>query len=182
MLQAHGAHIWRQRITKRFWGSSYQTIERIRRAHWEWQTTAVYAILIKKNLWLLSCAVAAIKRDHKPWKKTLHLLWISLRYQNYNDGERRGNLWALLRRLSDLDRQVLDQSRLVTWPCGVKRGRFFSQRICWLMNGLPPLFPNQDRRVLAFALLHSWFRGKGDFLPILFSYSDFRLPIATFAR
>ena len=79
-------------------------------------------------------------------------------------------------------RQVLDQSRLATWPCGVKSGRFFSQRICWLMNGLPPLFPNQDRSVLVYPLLHSWFRGKGDFLSILFSYSDFRLPMATFAR
>lgn len=166
-----------QRITKRFWGV-IKTIERIRRGHGEWQTTAVYAILIKKNLWLLSCAVVGNhQRDHKPWKKTLHLRWISLRYQNYNDGQRGGNLWALLRRLSDLDRQVLDQPRMATWPCGVKSGPFFSQRICWLMNNLPPLFPNQDRSVLAFALLHSWFRGKGDFLPTLFSYSDFRLPI-----
>lgn len=78
-------------------------------------------------------------RNHQegPQKDTSHLRWISLRYQNYNDGQRGGNLWALLRRLSDLDRQVLDQSGLATWPCGVKRGRFFSQRICWLMNGFP---------------------------------------------
>ena len=30
MLQVHGAHIWRQHITKGFWGV---TIERIRRPH-----------------------------------------------------------------------------------------------------------------------------------------------------
>ena len=90
------------------------------------------------------------QRDHKPWKKTLHLRWISLRYQNYNDGQRGGNLWALLRWLSDLDRQMLDQSRLATWPCGVKRARFFSQRICWLMNGLSPLFPLEEIKIGAF--------------------------------
>ena len=92
------------------------------------------------------------QRDHKPWKKTLHLRWISLRYQNYNDGQRGGNLWALLRRLSDLDRQMLDQSRLVTWPCGVKRGGFLSQRICWLMNGLSPLFPLEKSRSERFGI------------------------------
>ena len=56
-----------------------------------------------------------------------------------------------------------------------------------LLTDERPLSPlstrrNQDRSVLAFTLLHPWFRGKGDFLPILFSYSDFRLPMATFAR